>query len=680
MDKETIFDVLRRELQNLFIEQLCDNSFRYDFEKRYLSALVDEDINKIITLIDEFNKKFPNSAVAQKVKKIITSATRSAMASEKIKDNTKYIEVSNEVYRNFELDNDVIKKVIQTEDNIDFDTCRKASLDIIEDWGKKTGNAIFPFIISHNKTLTGRVIQSDSNKQTQILMSVVEKKTGGYNVRFINDQSHPLSSDKFELPMYKYQFASNSEVNNSYNVYTVISKEHLPMEEIRIDGFEIPIRDEMSVGNKGKVEINTKLIFAINYTKVIKTLTREEFNVLIDKYRTHDELYKLYYSILRQPEMFEKFLMSMMFCSKGTEGFPSHIGLFGPAGCGKSKLLETVVGRFGEMRVLETTTVKGLVPNFGGNTADPGYFIKSKRWCCVDEFLNMIIKADKLEEMRLFNSLLTHAKGISASGKHKDGISASPTATMWFVSNFVKGRVDNFIDLCNKLDVPFLSRFILYTYPDYHVEYIRNREDEVFTYLQRLGIEKGRNVTISELLEEYNTEAITIADYLKSINSIYDHKRVSEIFKEVKEILPEEYKVRELYDGRGKKHIVSILDGVTKYNHILENREGAFTSTEKDYEDAKDIWYMIVSSWTTSPLKLPIKYRERILTEDEMAVYLYIKSNPGVSLTAIEKGTKLYPHTKVNTLIDYKLVIKNSIGSTNTYQSWDYLDVKPIDL
>ncbi|MDK2979627.1 MAG: hypothetical protein PWP52_2341, partial [Bacteroidales bacterium] len=446
-----------------------------------------------------------------------------------------------------------------------------------------------------------------------------------------------------------------------------------PMDELKITGMAVPIKDTLKIGNTGNLQIATNTIFVIDYTKVIKSISDDEFKTMIENYRTHDALYDLYFSILRQPDLFEKFLLAMMFCSKGSEGFPSHIGLFGPAGCGKSKLLEAITGTFGEVRLLETTTIKGIVPNFGGNKPDPGLFIKSKRFCAVDEFLNLLVKNERIEEMRLFNSLLTHADGVSASGKHNDAINAKPTATMIFVTNFIKGRVPNFISLCEKIDVPFLSRFILYNYNDAHVEFIRNNEDKVSELLARESRKYNKQISISTYLDKYNPDAIQITDYLKDKPVIYSTKEVAKIYDEVKLIIPADSNVLELYTSRSKKHIATILDGITKYNYILENRSGDFEALPEDYELTKDIWYMIVGSWTENYNRMPAKYRERVLTEDELAVYYCIKEHQGTTLSDIEYNTKIRPHTALNRLLELKLVQDKPIGNIHNYYTWDYI-------
>lgn len=674
MARQTIFESIRLELSEMFNGVIADINYRTNFEKDIIYALRNEDVDSIITLVNSFNQKFPNNEVALRVKKLLDSSTRKALASQEVGDSTKHIEISNQVYRNFELSETKNKLVITTEDNINFETCKAAARLVAEDWHKEKDSVIFPFIVSKNKTISGRIVQTAGNQYGQILMSAVEKKDGTLNIRFIGE-SHPLNSEKFEIPMYSYQIVCNNTNKTGYQTYTLLSREYLPMEELRIDGMEIPVRDMLQIGNKGNLEINTTVIFVIDYSKIIKTINKDEFDTLISKYNTHEELYKLYYSILRQPPLFEKFLLAMQLCSKSSEGYPSHVGLFGPAGCGKSKILETLVGRFGEQRVLETSTIKGLVPNFGGNSPDPGHFIKCRRVCAVDEFLNMIIKSDKIEEMTQFNSLLTHAKGNSSSGKHKEGISAPPTATMWFVSNFVKGRINNFVELCNKISVPFLSRFILYNYTPQHIEYIRNREDELFVYLSKISKEKCRNVTISEILEDYSTDAITLIDYIKNVNAEVNQKQISEIYNEVKEIIPEDYNIMELYEGRGKKHILSIVDGVTKYNYIIQKRTGDIVALPEDYELAKDIWYMIVGSWSANPMKLPVKKRVDLLTEKEMAVFLTIKDSPGINASEIEYKLKFYPITILQRLLEWKLVNKIEIGNTKSYTVYDYVNL-----
>jgi hypothetical protein len=667
-----IFDRIEHAI-NKMGSDIPDLLERTDFEQKLLSLLKDKKIKELIPLIEDFNKKHPQNEFASDLLPRLRLATKEALASAKSIDYSVGDAIVDRVCGNFELNSKDNKKIICIDENIPFDVCKSVAIDVVNNFG--VSKRVFPFVVSKNKIISGRIVQSNSGKVNQILMSQVIKGHHQTEIRtrFIGE-SHPLSAEKFELPTYTYTFVSNNQyAKDGYQTYNVISKDPLPMDELMIAGMEIPIRDTLKMGNTANLEVNTTAIFVIEYTKLIKSISDEEFNNLIPAYKSHDTLYKQYFSILRQPELFEKFLLSMMFCSKGTEGFPSHLGFFGPAGCGKSKILEAITGTFGEIRLLETTTIKSIVPNFGGYTPDPGLFIKSKRFCVVDEFLNLVVKADKVEEMRLFNSLLTHADGISASGKHANSINAKPTATMVFASNYIKGRIPDFVSLCGKLDVPFLSRFILYSYNDHHVEFINNKEEELSDIIAQESRKQNKQISVSEFVNTYNAEAIQITDYLKNKPVIFSNKEVSNIFNEVKTLIPADSNIIELYNGRSRKHISAIIDGVTKYNYIINNRQGEFVTLPEDYELAKDIWYMIVGSWTAEYTRMPHKYRERVLTESELAVFLAIKEHPGQRVSEIEYLVKFRPHSYITKLLDMGVIREESLGSINSYYAWDYI-------
>ena len=671
--KINLFDEVKYALRDM-LNDVTNAVSRSELESQIISSINSEDLTSLKKLLTEFSNLYPNNATAKRLVAMVNLATKQALASDVSADYSAGWELASQLMHNFEINYSTNKKIICVDDIVSFDVCKQISENLVTSFYKEHEKPIFPFIVSKNRILTGRVVQC-IGKHEQILVSNTYKGKGNAEIktRYIDDV-HPLNAEKYTITMYAYNFVANDiDAKNGFQTYTLISKDYLPMDELKIIGMAVPVKDTLKIGNSGNLQIATNTIFVIDHSKVLKSISDDEFKAMIKDYKTHDKLYDMYFSILRQPELFEKFLLSMMFCSKGSEGFPSHIGLFGPAGCGKSKLLEAITGTFGEVRLLETTTIKGIVPNFGGNKPDPGLFIKSRRFCAVDEFLNLLVKNEKIEEMRLFNSLLTHADGVSASGKHNDAINAKPTATMVFVSNFIKGRVPNFISLCEKIDVPFLSRYILYSYNEAHVEYIRNNEDNIADLLARESRKFNKQINISHYLDKYNPDAIQLTDYLKDKPVIYSTKEVSKIYDEVKQIIPADSNVLELYTSRSKKHIATILDGVTKYNYILKDRTGEFEAQPEDYELAKDIWYMIVGSWTENYNRMPAKYRERVLTEDELAIYYAIKEHPGANLTDIEFYTKIRPHTYLTRLLDLKLIVEKSLGNNHSYYNWDYI-------
>lgn len=662
-----------------------DLTQRTSFEKVITSAINENNIEKIKDILVEYHKSFPQSKIANELLEDITSATRKAISVDKSYDKTNIMKYVQQVLYNFEADSENNKRIIRIDDIIPFEMCKSVAREALELHLKENpSEPIFPFVVSSNKRIIGRVIQGSNFAQNHVLLSVASKFNKFYDVKTLMsyiDEKHQVNCEKFIVPLFTYTFVS-TDINDKrgFKEYILLSQEKLTQEEMVIDGFGIPIKDSLKVGYSGEIAINTEVVFVLNYSKVIQNLTEEGFLEECKKYTTHDEIYKEYFTILRQPHTFEKFLLSMMFARKGTEGYPSHVGLFGPASCGKSKLLEAISGTFGEIRLLETTTLKSIVPNFGSTKAEPGLFIKSRRYCTVDELLNMLIKGEKIEEMNLFNSLLTHANGTSGSGKHQDVITAVPTATMIFATNYKVGRINNFVELCDKIDVPFLSRFILYNYTRAHVEFIKNNEDKVFSMLAEESMKRKKEVSISDYVSRYNPIAIRLTDYLRNTMTFFNQKQVSEIYSEVKEIIPDSGKVLELYEGRSRKHIATILDGIIKYHYILEKRTGPFEAKPIDYEVTKDIWYMIVSSWSEFSPKLPMKYRERLLTEKEMAIYLFISKNPGTTLYNIEKDAGFLPHNIVNKLVNTGLVKESTVGSVRTYTVYNYINNDTIGL
>lgn len=670
-----VYEKIKRSGSAIF-SQMTDIIKRATYERKFYGACDIKDLQQIILILDDMDKTHQNIKGIGELLSFIKSISETPISSSNSYYLDKKADIIERLYYQFQVNN-VNKLILNIPEVMPYDSVKEVMTGLINHHYQEKGTLIIPFLISKNTTITGRVINSYGAKSDYILTSVRETSSNNkpvIKVNYLGDEKHTFNSEQLTEKMYMYtMMVSDRTTKEGYDEYTLISPHMLPMEEIIITGMLIPINDKIKIGNEAKMGKNTELIYVTDFSKVIKNITYDEFKQLVKKYDSHDKLYEEFFGKFRHPEIFEKFLLSLILSSKGTSNYPSSFGMFGPPACGKSKLLNCVTSLFNEIKINENTTLKGIVPSYGGSKPNPGYFLKSRRFCAVDEFLNIIVKKENIEDIDILKSLLVHDKSVGASGKHDSAISINPTASMWFASNFMPGRITNFIELTNKLSPALLGRFILYNFSDNHTRFINERVMDLYKDVKEMR-KLNRQATEEDLFPKYNTDVIMYVDYLKEYLVDVDVYEVANIYKEVKEIVPEDYNISSLYNSRSQKHIESIIDGITKVNYILENREGEIVPIEKDYEDAKAIWYYIISSWVFEPRKLPIKYREQCLTTKEMQVYLSINKEPGQTLLGIENNVKFRPHTQLNKLLEYDLIKIKELGNNKFYNPVNYTE------
>lgn len=677
--KSNDFEDVIKETAHKCIRHIKDLSIRTEFD-RLLLDIEDNSINelemyeRIIKLLKQIQEIEIIDYLPDTINFYENILKKPVLETQSFydKEEDKFV---NQVCYKFDLTNND-KMIIEHPNSIPYYHSKKLAAKIIDKYYHTKNKLVYPFIISKNTMISGRIIQQIEGKTNYFLVSCIKKRTKDdeyITTTFLGDPIAKLQADNFVESYYTYKFITSNETEDGYNTYILISNKSLPIDEVTITGMAIPIIDNIKIGSNASVPKGTELIYVIDYIRTIKEITKDEFKTHIENYKTFNELYEDYFSDFHQPEYFEKLLMAVIFASKGTQDYPSHLGLIGPAGCGKSKLLECIASWSKEIKVSSASTLKGLTPNFGGNTADPGEYIRCKRWFLLDEFFRIITKSEKgLGDFGDLNALLVHDTSRAVSGKHNEGIIAKPTATMIFVTNFAPGRIKDFTDMCYKIDNPFLSRCILYNYPESHVEFIKNREGELLKKI-RATEKTSKFKGIKSVFPRPTPKLIEQVDYLKSINVDIDHLKIKQIVSNVREITPLDANIREVYDGRSQKHVEALIDGVTKINYILEHRDGEFIALDKDYKEAEELWYYVIGSWLGNIAKLPLEHRIKLLNTRQYQVYAFIKDNPGCMEKDILIELKIPVGTLLNQLIDYNIIKELPMGGSRGFFLTNYI-------
>lgn len=673
------FDEIIRDTTHRCIRQIKDITQRTTFDREYLeideTSINDAEAHKRIL---ELLKKIEALGIIESLKdtiKLYEDVLRKPILESKSffdEDEDAFV---NQICYKFDISFD--KLIIEHPLSIPYSHAKKLMNKIIDKYYHTRNRLVYPFIISKNKIISGRIIQQIEGKSNYFLVSCLKKRTKDdeyITATFLGDPNVKLQAENFMESYYTYKFITSSETEDGHNTYILLSDKELPIDEVTVTGMSVPIIDNIKIGSTATLTKGTELIYVIESVKTVREISNEEFKEHISSYQTFDELYNDYFSDFRQPEWFERLLLSITFASKGVDNYPSHLGLIGPAGCGKSKLLECWSSLYRESKVSSSSTLKGLTPNFGGNMADPGEFIKCRRWFLLDEFFRIITKSEKgMGDFGDLNELLVHDSSIAVSGKHNAGIIAKPTATMIFATNFSQGRIKDFTDMAYKIDNPFLSRCILYNYTESHVSFVKDRVGDLIKKIR--VTEKGSKLKgIDSIFPRPTPKLIEQVDYLKSIIVDTDPDKIGRIVAKVQEIAPDDANIREIYIGRPQRHVETLVDGITKINYILEHRTGEFVAQDLDYKQAEEIWYYIIGSWVLNLAKLPFEHRVKLLNPRQYQVYSIIKSIPGCMETDIITELKIPVSGILNQLIDYKLIKELPVGKSRGFYSSNYID------
>lgn len=632
-----------------------------DYQDEFFKYLEQREFSKILTLIKKLSSEYDLKGKERIISFYDLIATPSLSY---VENSTEFIDQEQipALVLRFE-DSMVTKQTIQVQDNISYSELKRVSQLMIGNILKRQERKIFPFLVSNNIKLVGRITHQLSARSPYSLIAIKESKSG-FKANYIGDQKKGIyGSEDYIEDLYTYYFIDSKDQKE----YTLLSKKPLPLAELIIEGMNIPIYDALKIGSEAKLSKGAEIIYVINNKPLVDKINDESFAKYITKYKDNYELlYKDYFGKFRHPKIFEFFLLAWLFSSECSYGpiasYKPNLGIIGPTRGGKSTILDSISRVFKEHKYGENTTIKGFVPSFGGKTRpQAGAFIKSRRFCLAEEFINTASKNKDLTSLDVLKSLLVHDDTTSSSGKF-DGatIRGAPTATFVFASNFLTYKITNFVELSEHISPAVLARFILYIQTPEHFAFIKD---------QQRHIGKNKSETIDDFLPTFAHKKIEVYDYLLHKKVKYGDFNEFDIINPIKSIIPAQGAIHEIYNS-ANEHLTRLIDGVVKVNYIVEGRNGELKVTKKDFEDARKIWYFIISSWTGDISKLPRDQKMQHLTQLQSAVYAVIKDNQGITREAISKIIK-NNGLALNKLFVLQLIASTKIGDTVTYYTTD---------
>lgn len=485
----------------------------------------------------------------------------------------------------------------------------------------------YPFIITSQKEIKGRLSSKIYEGKKEILLVEFLKNKNEEIVHFFGEKVDTrayTSRGRYQSPFYMYRFMSE---NNE--PYIVLSREELDLAHITIKGMVSEMRDNEKIGEIARIFTNIPVMFVHSAIPIIQKRTEKEILEITQNW-THDGIAMNVFGGYRHPKNFEKLIFAWIFGGK-VSGFPLHLAIVSQAGTGKSMMLDSLSTQF-QQKVFEGGTMRGLVPSFGGRIPEEGYLARSQRISLIDEFFGVLRKSGKsggLENVDngtdMMNSLLEHKSRSPMSGRGDLAqITTKPQMKVLFTSNTkAYHKLENMVEIAANLNNAFLSRFLWLVQGENHIQYVDAHKSDI-------QIEEAKRK--GNLYPEHNPKFIEVFDYLYSITLPIPKGVVDRIFNNYLNLIPEE--CAEIYRSRAKHHISCLIDGVAKYNSIVERR-GEFKVEGNDVTDAEKLFAMCVLSWNTQKLnfsKVPITSREDFLSYDEGKVFRGIQMNGSIEM------------------------------------------------
>lgn len=479
-----------------------------------------------------------------------------------------------------------------------------------------------PFFVSENFDEPASVIMKMGENKKSIILGGYTIDEGNLFYRRFGNANIRRSSETFSVFFHQYRIRTDSG-----KTIIVMAENELDVgSHYRIKGMLVEVRDESKIGETTKIPTDLPVLFLISAASDIIEIDLIEFHQRVHGW-DHEVLVKKTFGSLRHPIWFEKFIISWLFSGE-VNGYPLHIMWVGPTGSGKTTGMLDPLSHLFRDQVYDGTkgTFKGLVPHYGGVLAEVGYLAMARRLALVDEFFqsfarNTKAKGDIESEAGLMTSLLEHKEHAGGSGKHET-IQARMRARALFASNPLYA-LKNMQQICERFPQQMMSRFIWYFQTDQHYQFVQERKLDFMDQPPAM------------LFPERDDRYIEIIDFLQSFIVKLPKQRISEIYDKYEQLMP--LGAEMVYKGRSYHHIACILDGIVKYNTIVEQRL-SFDVTEKDIKEADEIFGLLMSTWNEN-LKLqdlPVQVRINFIPLRNRVIYDIIVKEPGI--TAYEIG------------------------------------------
>lgn len=509
------------------------------------------------------------------------------------------------------------------------------------------------FFITKEKKWKGRVttaLYPNETKQVPLIEAFQNKQDNTVWLRFFGERATKAKPyDELYHGFFFYRF----KVKNK--TYLLISEKPVNTGYCSVVGMKITQPDNAKVGEDLKIQINQDFIFAYDVFPEDAKISKEE---VIEKTKDWNEekLAWLVFGKHRHPKWFEWLIYAWLFSGK-FDGYPLHLGIMGPAGTGKTRgILMPLTFQIPEPEPKyffdgTKSTIKGLVPNFGGREFDEGYFASCRRIALVDEFLTALKRAyiqggiQNAQETAMLTTLLEHFPTPASSGKTKP-VKVTSSAKLLLTTN-PKHGLNDLVSCASSLDNPFMSRILWYNQNRHHINFVQDRQIEIGSMPEDKKYAKREHCFVQ------------VFDFLNSFTFKIDTKWVEKKIKEYKAMIPAG--LMEVYSARYSHHLMCLVDGIAKTRWLVsKDKSVGFEVLEEDYVVAEEIFSIVLMSWglNVDLNMLPLRTRELYLNIPQQRVYDYISKGGIMSLTELNEIFKEDVSLIVSQLSDLELLKK----------------------
>lgn len=516
-----------------------------------------------------------------------------------------------------------------------------------------------PFLITQSDTIEGQVTSQALSSKRSIPLVTVWASNETVTYQFFG-QAAPKGMKKVaqnleEFYLYKMRTNSNQEAY-------LFSTDELGIVPSRIVGMRVNATDFIKVGEMAKLSSSTPCYFVHTQYPEIREISDEEFQSHVKNFDMEAISQKVF-GAYRQPPWFEKLIVAWMFSSKFS-GYPLHLAVLSPAGVGKTFMLEGLAALTRESVASGSNdTIRGLIPSFGNGIAREGYLSICRRFAFLDEFFAMIKKSNRQSSSEtdsgtyMMLELLEHKQREARSGV--GSIKVNPRMKVLLIANSkAYNKLRTLVEVAEELNYAFVSRFLWYCLTPTHKSFIQERKAKV-ALLDR-----------ETSSPTYDPSFIEIIDYLNRVPSKgIDTDKLSEIAIKFRPLIPQEL-AEKIYDPRVDHHLITLIDGFSKLNSILEKRP-EICVLPSDYEEVEKVFGDMVISWCAEVdlRALPQANRVSYLTDRQKRIFDIIAGAPGISTPDLNMNHGA-ASGEICRMLEELDIVKSSLDVDNNTKLW----------
>jgi hypothetical protein len=493
---------------------------------------------------------------------------------------------------------------------------------------------VLPFIVPeqpecYSGMITSQMFQEPRKIRLVEVFQVIGKEGLSYTMKYLGENierrggKYLRSEHAYAKPFWLFKFEDAEQ-----HTYVLLSKKRLEPGYCKIKGCPIQIRDVSGIGESANLPSDITLFYVTEYTADNAKITKDEYDKTTRDWN-HNSMAQMILGEFRHPVWFEKLILAFLFGGE-YNNFPLHLVWVSKPGCGKTMVLQSLQTVYKEIAGVYDgagSTFKGLVPSFGGSMPSEGYVAKVRRLGLIDEFLTGLMRATdsrgvaNSDHVGQMTSLMDHTVSTVASGRHQ-AFEVRSKGRLLFATN-PKLNLRTMSEVSTNLNGAFVSRALWYFMTPQHADFIQKNKV---------------NKTILATPFPKPSEFVKVADYMTSFSLDLDGGKVAGIVNRLKELVP--LAALESFDGRAPHHVACMIDGVAKYNTVIEHRPKA-TINKSDYVEAEGLLTEVVSTWTDSIQsvnQLPVKIRKTYIPLRDRELFDVIDKSASITMDELRKA------------------------------------------